>query len=50
MDKVFYDIDSKKINDFKKSIIDVLNIYLIESATNQGLIDKRIKEQLIRNI
>ena len=50
MDKVFYDIDSKKINDFRKSIIDVLNIYLIESANNQGLIDKRIKEELIRNI
>ena len=50
MDKVFYDMDSKKINDFRKSIIEVLNIYLIESATNQGLLDKRIKEELIRNI
>ena len=50
MDKIFKDIDAKIIDKFEKSISDIVSIYLINSATNQGLIDDNMKEYIIHNI
>lgn len=50
MDKVFQNINSNDIDKFKKSIIETLSLYLIESATNQGFIDTRTRDNIIRSI
>ena len=38
------------VNTFEKSIKDVLSIYLINSANEQGLIDDKMKDYIIRSI
>lgn len=50
MDKIFDNIDTKIVDKFEKSIIEILSIYLISSANKQGLIDDNMKEYIIHNI
>ena len=50
MDKIFDNIDTKIVDKFEKSIIEILCIYLISSANKQGLIDDNMKEYIIHNI
>lgn len=50
MEKIFDEIDTKTFEKFEKSIKEVLSIYLINSANEQGLIDDKMKDYIIRNI
>ncbi len=50
MEKIFDEIDTKTFEKFEKSIKDVLSIYLINSANEQGLIDDKMKDYIIRSI
>ena len=50
MDKIFDNVDMKMIEKFERSISEILSIYLISSANEQGLIDDKMKEYIIHNI
>lgn len=50
MEKIFDEIDTNTLEKFEKSIKDVLSIYLINSANEQGLIDDKMKDYIIRSI
>ena len=50
MEKIFDEIDTKTLEKFEKSIKEVLSIYLINSANEQGLIDDKMKDYIIRSI
>lgn len=50
MDKIFNNVDIKIREKFEKSIMESLSIYLINSATEQGLLDEKMKDYIIHSI
>ncbi len=50
MEEIFYKIDTKTIEKFEKSIKKTLSIYLINSANEKGLIDKKMTEYILHSI
>ena len=50
MDKILDKVDNKYIEKFEKSISETLSIYLINSAKEQGLLDDKMCEYIIKSI
>ena len=50
MNEVINEFDTKDVLKFEKSIKEILSIYLINSAYEQGLIEKKIKDYIIHKI
>ena len=50
MDKIIEKIDDKNCLNFEKSIKEILSIYLVNSAKEQGLIDSKTGDYIIRYI
>jgi hypothetical protein len=50
MDKIFGKIDIKIAEKFEKDISEILSIYLISSANEQGFIDDKMKDYIIRSL
>ena len=50
LNEVINEFDTKDVLKFEKSIKEILSIYLINSAYEQGLIEKKIKDYIIHKI
>lgn len=50
MEKIFEKPDVNVVKKFEDSVKEILSIYLIDSANQQGLIDDNVKSYLIHNI
>ena len=47
---MFKDVDVKIIEKFEKDVTEMLSEYLINSATEQGLLDKKMRDYIIKCI
>ncbi len=50
METILSQVDKKIFDKFEKNIIEVLSICLINSASDQGLIDSKMRDYIISKI
>lgn len=50
MEKILSHVNAELYNKFEKAVKECLSIYLLNSATEQGLIDERMKDYILTKV